>query len=289
MSHPPEEQPVPTDHWYVALRSAMVVGPTPCIARVAGRELAVWREPQGQIRSSDGSTALVEAHGYVWACLGQRPPDLPALPEPIARAGYVCHQRTVRVKANYRLALENSLDFSHGAFVHPFTQPSWWLHRLARERHLETTYRPTPHGLYLEGRLNGKLTYTHEFTLPDRLRLVVLPDSRWAIDLVVYHVPEDAAHCRMEILFGRRALWASKARLPIYKPGTLLIHRQDIRIIEAQQRARHGGLPPREEHCAADGFTLLLRHILDAAAEGAWPPADTDASAMVSRRILIKV
>ena len=260
-------------HWYVAAPAGRV-GEAPLAVRVGGEAFALVRDAEGVARV-DGAGPHVCEHGhYVWAWLGDEgPTGPPPAAEPLARPGYAFEQRTVVVRANWRLVLENSLDFAHSAFVHPYTQPTWLIHKLGGSNVMTATYRPTPGGLAVEGRLGRFRAYRHHFDLPDRLRLVILPDTPFAVDLVVHHVPEDARTTRMEVLMGRRA-WPFEPRGPVFKPGDLLIHRQDVAIVEAQQAALDAGPPPREFHCAADAYTLLLRRVLDAAAAGGWSPPD---------------
>lgn len=253
-----------TDHWYIA---HPVSRPGP--ARVGGRDVA-------------DLPTRVHQH-YVWAWYGDGepshdPPDL----APLARAGYAFEQRTIRVRANWQLVLENSLDFAHSAYVHPFTQPSWALHQLGGALTMQATYRPTPDGLQVDGKLGRFRAYAHSFALPDRLRLVVLPDTPVAVDLVVHHVPEDERTTRMEVLMGRRAL-PFEGREPRFKDGLLLIHEQDVAIVEAQQAALDAGPTVVEQHCAADAYTLLLRRVLDAAAQGGWTPPDVEPRTIAMR------
>ena len=258
----------------------MRLGATAERVRVAGRDLVVSRDATG---APVGELPLLEQDHYVWAWLGAGPPGPPPTPlPPLARRGYAFEQRTIRVAAGYRLVLENSLDFAHSAFVHPFTQPTWLLHRLGGPKHMHATYAPTPSGLAVEGRLGRVRAYLHTFDLPDRLRLVILPDTPVAVDLVVHHVPEDARTTRMEVLFGKPGFGLAR-RGPTFKPGQLLIHDQDVAIVEAQQRALDAGPPASEVSCAADAYTLLLRHVLDQALAGGWQPPDTAPRAVAMR------
>lgn len=263
----------PRPNWYVAAPASRV-GEAPLPVRVNGEDLVLVRDAEGVARV-DGVGPQVLEHGhYVWAWIGEEPPTgAPPEAEPLSRPGYAFEQRTIRVRANWRLVLENSLDFAHSAFVHPYTQPTWLIHKLGGSNVMTATYRPTPGGLAVEGRLGRFRAYRHSFDLPDRLRLVILPATPFAVDLVVHHVPEDARTTRMEVLMGRRA-WPFEARGPVFKPGLMLIHEQDVAIVEAQQAALDAGPAPREFHCAADAYTLLLRRVLDAAERGGWTPPD---------------
>lgn len=272
----------PRDHWYVAAPSACV-GAALLAVRVNGVAFEVARDASGVPAPVGEGPPLVEHGHYVWAWLGDGPPQgAPRDAEPLARRGYAFEQRTIRVRANWRLVLENSLDFAHSAFVHPYTQPTWLIHRLGGTNVMTATYRPTPAGLAVEGRWGRLRAYEHHFDLPDRLRLVILPGTPFAVDLVVHHVPEDARTTRMEVLLGRRAL-PFERRGPAFKPGMLLIHEQDVAIVEAQQAALDAGPPAFEFHCAADAYTLLLRRVLDAAARGGWTPPEAGPRAVEMR------
>ncbi len=240
------------------------------VFRVAGREVALTRGAEGRILAEEGT--ILEQDAYVWLFVGDGEPN--GRPAPLGlfhRQGYAFSQRTVRVRADYRWVLENSLDFSHGAIAHPFTQPSWLLKHLKGLPPLEATYRPTPEGLEVVGKL-GKLTvFHHSFMLPDRLRLVILPGTPFEVEIVVLHVPEDRRSCRMEVALARRALpW--EGRTPRFVHGSLLVHRQDVVIVEAQQAALDAGPAIGERHCEADAYTLLMRRVLAAAADGGWDP-----------------
>lgn len=219
----------------------------------------------------DSELAVREASHYVWLFLGTAPTTDPPDLGLYRRPGYTFSQRTVRVAANYRWALENSLDFSHSAYVHPWTQPSWALHALRWLPPMSATYRSTDVGLEVEGALNGHVLYQHRFVLPDRLELVILPNSRSPVELAVHHIPESARTTRMEILLGRKA-WPWESASVRFFPGSLLVHRQDIVIVEAQQEAIDAGPPLTERHCAADAYTLLMRRILAAAEGDGWNP-----------------
>ena len=263
----------PRPHWYV-VAPACRVGEAPIAVRVGGLCLTLVRDAERVARVVGEGPPIVEHGHYVWAWLGEGDPTgPPPLAEALARPGYAFEQRTIHVRASWRLVLENSLDFAHSAFVHPYTQPTWLIHKLGGSSVMTATYRPTPGGLAVSGRLGRLRAYEHHFDLPDRLRLVILPGTPFAVDLVVHHVPEDDRTTRMEVLMGRRA-WPLEARGPIFKAGDLLIHRQDVAIVEAQQAALDAGPPPHEFHCAADAYTLLLRRVLDAAERGGWEPPD---------------
>lgn len=275
------------DHWYVACPASSLtstgLGGAAVEARVAGRSLLLTRDDEGRPTAGPGGPAIAEHAHYIWAWHGHgAPTGPPPNLAPLTRAGYAFEQRTIRVRANWRLVLENSLDFAHSAFVHPLTQPTWLLHQLGTALTMQATYQPTATGLTVDGRLGRFRAYAHAFDLPDRLRLVVLPDTPLAVDLVVHHVPEDAHSTRMEVLMGRRAL-PFESRQPRVKPGLLLIHEQDLAIVEAQQAARDAGPPIVEQHCAADAYTLLMRRVLDAAAAGGWTPPDQEPKTIAMR------
>ncbi len=289
MDVPEDPAPPPSGHttgprpnWYIALPASKLAR-EPVAVRVGGEDLTLARDAGGAPVVAGGGRHLAEHGHYIWVWLGEGAPQAtPRDAEPLARAGYAFEQRTIRVRANWRLVLENSLDFSHSAFVHPYTQPTWLIHKLGGSNVMTATYRPTSGGLAVEGRLGRFRAYEHAFDLPDRLRLVILPGTPFAVDLVVHHVPEDAHTTRMEVLMGRRA-WPFEARGPVFKPGDMLIHRQDVAIVEAQQAALDAGPAPREFHCAADAYTLLMRRVLDAAERDGWAPPDVGARSVAMR------
>lgn len=264
----------PPGYWYVACASR-ALGPAPLPVRVAGVELTLRRDPEGTITASDGRR-VIEAQHYLWVYLGDGDGTVDG-PKPYPlfdrkRRAFV--QRTVSVASDYRLMLENSLDLAHSSFVHPFTQPTWLLHRVGLGRAvMDVTYWPTHEGLEVEGRLGTRLVFRQAFALPDRMRLWVMPDTPFEVEVTVYHVPETARTCRLEVAISRPALpWESSR--PRWAPRPLLIHRQDLRIVEAQQRALDEGPSLPERHCEADAYTLLLRRVLAAACEGGWGAGD---------------
>lgn len=257
------------DHWYVVCPASRVTTERQ-VFQVAGLDVPIWRSPEGTVMG-EGPTVREQDH-YVWAFVGDGLPEAgPAPMELFRRKGYAFSQRTVRVRSDYRWVLENSLDFSHGAIAHPFTQPSWFLKFLRGLPPLVATYRPTPDGLEVVGKLGRWEVFHHSFALPDRLRLVILPGTPFEVALVVLHVPEDRRTTRMEVALSRRA-WPWEGRTPRFVPGSLLVHRQDLVIVEAQQAALDAGPVLAERHCEADAYTLLLRRILAAAATEGWDP-----------------
>jgi len=198
--------------------------------------------------------------------VGEGPPGpLPGLP-PTAGRRTRAERRTVWMPASARLTLENSLDFSHSAFVHAWAQPSWLMHGWPGLPPLQARYRSEADGLSVTASLGRVIVFHHRFVLPDWLQLVFLPNSPWPLDVIVHHVPETGRSCRMEVLV-RRPAWPWENRLPPTAIGTLLVHRQDRQILRAQQRAlsRQEGV---EWHCEADAYTLLLRRVIEAAARG---------------------
>jgi len=232
-----------------------------------------------------GGLTVVESGPYVWAWAGDRPPEghAPRLGA-LDRPGYRFTQRTVRVKANYHWVLENSLDFSHSAFVHPWTQPSWLLHKLWGLPAMTATYQATPTGLEVRSSLGDWLLFWHRFVLPDRLELVILPTSPCPLEVVVHHVPETRTFTRMEVLVAMKA-WPWQRRDCRFYPDSLLVHRQDVVIVEAQQTWIDRFPDEHERHCAADAYTLLMRRVLKAACEGGWDPGDSLTPRSVAIRI----
>lgn len=232
-----------------------------------------WYVAGPSSRRRPGHEPAASRDGYDWEFRGpgdpgEGPPHLDILDQ----AGYAFEMRTIPLCADWRLALENSLDFAHSAFVHAWTSPVWLLHHLRRGMGVEAEFRPTADGLVVDARSGGLLLYRHAFHVPDRMRLALLPDSARPMDVLVHHVPDGPGLCRMEVLVARRCLpWERPHRpgAPIpFRPGALRLHQQDVRIVEAQHAAWSREAPAPERHCAADAYTLLLRRVLRAAAAG---------------------
>lgn len=211
--------------------------------------------------------------GYDWEFKGPGDPgDGPPHLDILDQTAFAYEMRTIQVGADWRLVLENSLDFAHSAFVHAWTSPVWLLHHLRRGMGVEAGYRPTADGLTVEARSGRTLIFRHSFHVPDRMRLALLPDTARPVDVLVHHVPEGPDRSRMEVLVARKRWpWERPYRpgdaIP-FKPGALELHRQDVRMVEAQQKVWSTEPPGQERHCAADAYTLLLRRVLEAAGEG---------------------
>ncbi|MBC7544752.1 MAG: hypothetical protein H7338_18675 [Candidatus Sericytochromatia bacterium] len=209
------------DHWYV-LRPAMQVGSGPVAVAICGRTVQLWRTVGGAVTSDDPDLRLCEVDDYVGAYIGHgEPAASPRLPDPV-RAGCLRELRTIWMPADHRLVLENSLDFAHSAFVHPWSQPSWLLHLRSGLPALQTTYRTDAGGLSVRARWGRYTMFDHYFSLPDRLRLIVLPDSPWPLDVIVHHVPETADRSRMEVLV-RRPAWPWESGGARFRTGDLLV------------------------------------------------------------------
>ena len=252
--------------WYAALPVGLLATARRPVMG-AGRLLEAWLDETGLPRVAPDLPWIVQ-DGYVWVCPIQaatalRPPEISVL----RSYGHTHTQRTVLVNAAPHLVLENSLDFAHGPWVHPWTQPAWLLARLGLRGPMVVTYGPRPAGLGLEGRLGGRLVYEHTFVLPDKLRLVILPGTPLATEVNVFHVPEGPLRTRLEVLLSRRRLPWERSGIR-FEPGSLAVHQQDVAILEPQQRALDSGVQLVEHHTEADGCTLLLRQVLAAAAAG---------------------
>ncbi len=229
----------------------------------------------GRALSCAGPEA-VPRDGYTWTWLGPgEAPDLPPRLDILDQPGYAFEQRTIPVRADWRLVLENSLDFAHSSHLHAWTSPVWLIHHLRPGTRIDATYRVTADGLTVDGRAGAILAFRHSFHLPDRLRLTLLPDGARPLDVLVQHVPESAGRSRMEVLVARRKWpwepsYAAGRPIP-FKRGALALHRQDVAIVESQHAAWEHSQPGPERHCAADAYTLLMRRILAGAAEGRLP------------------
>lgn len=226
------------------------------------------------VSSSAPEAALEDGYAWIWHGAGEAPGPPPRL-EILDQPGYAFEQRTIPVRADWRLVLENSLDFAHSSHLHAWTSPVWLIHHLRPGTTMAATYRATADGLTVDGRAGEILAFRHSFHLPDRLRLTLLPDGARPLDVLVHHVPEAAGRSRMEVLVGRRK-WPWERRYatgrPIpFKPGALALHHQDVAIVESQHEAWERAEAGPERHCAADAYTLLMRRILAAAAEGRTP------------------
>lgn len=227
--------------------------------------------PSSQMPQADSGEQVQD--GYVWRFLGpgkpgSGPPPLDILDQPAC----AFEMRTVPMAADWRLVLENSLDFAHSAFVHSWTSPVWLIHHLRRGLEVEADYRPTADGLTVDARAGKTVLFRHSYHVPDRMRLTLLPDGARPVDVLVHHAPDGPGRTRMEILVARKRWpWERPYRpgQPIgFKPGALELHRQDARIVEAQQQLWGQLAPEPERHCAADAYTLLMRRVLEAAADG---------------------
>jgi len=282
-------------HWYVVCPAVRVSHAASEPFAVCGFHIGLRRNPDRTITCTEirrpvggvpeatplivkecapgGTLPWVEKDGYVWAYLGRdaSPHPPPAL-EPLHDGDMVFETRTIPVRADWRLVLENSLDFAHSAILHSWSSPIWLMHRFSRQWIVEARYQRTADGLTVDGLLGRRTLFRHSFHLPDRMRLTLLPDKSRPMDVVVHHVPEGPGVSRMEILAGRRrAPWEPRhsPERPIrFREGALRLHRQDVEICELQQRVWERLRPDPERHCAADAYTLLLRRVLEDAAAG---------------------
>jgi hypothetical protein len=245
-------------------------------ASLAGTEAGPMRSG-----SPSASGATVEQDGYVWEFRG---PDGPLGGPPrldiLDRPRYVFEMRTIPIAADWRLVLENSLDFAHSSFLHAWSSPVWAIHHLRRSTVVEAEFGPIADGLAVDARVGPMRIFRHAFHLPDRMRLTLLPDTARPLDVLVHHVPDAPGRSRMEVLVGRPAWpwerpYREGAAIP-FKPGALLLHKQDKQIVEAQHQAWLRSAPAQERSSAADAYTLLLRRVLEGVAElGANQPTRT--------------
>jgi hypothetical protein len=257
----------------------------PVVRMVGGQRLSVCLGPDGHPVDTEQGAPLKASDGFAWMAWGDRPASPPPRLELPNRRGYRLIHHTVPAPADFRLALENSLDLIHSSFVHTLTQPSWYLRRLPGLPPVEVAYQATTDGLEVEARLWGRVIFRQRFHLPDRIWLQILPESPVTVELEVHHVPESPTSCRMEITLGHPTLRQPPPRLAL-ADRLLKLHCQDLAVLEAQQRTLSlPGTPFTERHCAADAYTLLMRRILDLAAAGQWPPADLGERRVVHIRL----
>lgn len=256
------------DQWYIARRSSDL-GTVPQTVLLGGTEIGLWRDERGDVHAQPARTCE-ERDGYLWVWTGAEAPSSGplAIADPFQGRG-VWVRLTQRVKAGFLDSVENTVDLIHPLFAHPWTHPLWWAHRLGIQASMRVVITPDALGWTAEGFMWGRRIMWQEVRLPDRVRLLLLPDTALATDAFVHHVPETPAMTRFEILLGRRcAPWERPGATD--GPQAWLLHRQDRVILEALQRCRTRHGPVAECHARADAYTLLFRRIFRLAQEGRW-------------------
>lgn len=272
------------DHWYVVCPRP-AVGEAPRAFTCAG-EAARYHLADGAVACDRPELRIAEQDGYVWLWHGEGAPDRPPDPLPQVHVpGTVWERGSVAVEAPWADFVENTLDLVHPMFAHPWTHPTWWLHRMGVRPVFEAEVRMTETGWIAEAFLDLPFRprwrfMWQEFRLPDRVRLVATPPAldpaagiaAGAMEVIAHHAPETAYRTRMEYLMGRRAFPFERPRF-IERPGGRWLHAQDRLILEglAGNRRRFGA--GREANVPADAYTLLFRKVAAEVAAGRWAEA----------------
>lgn len=268
------------DYWYV-VAPLPALGAAPRVITCAG-EAAGYVHAAGVLRCDRPELHVAAQDGYAWLWHGAGAPDRPPDPLPQVHApGTVWERGSVAVDAPWSDFVENTLDLVHPMFAHPWTHPTWWLHRLGVRPVFEAEVTMTATGweasAYLDLPFRPRWRFMwQEFRLPDRVRLVTMPQAAdpavGAVEVIAHHVPETAGRTRMEYVLGRKAFLLERPRW-IEVPGGRWLHDQDRTILEglAANRRRFGA--GREAHVGADAYTLLFRKVVAEAAAGRWADA----------------
>lgn len=229
----------------------------------------------------------VEQDGYVWVWLSDKTPSSPPCLEGFEEHRWL--QGEMPMNCHFSKGLENSLDWCHAVFTHPWTHGQFYLTLLqglrknpfapfARLWRRDSLYEsllqglttqqveivPTEDGLIVRGpkQDDGKEPLvTLTFRLPCRAEVAV--SGRAANRIILHFVPTGEDRCRMEWLmtswrpFGPRVRWVEKENSVL---------QQDRLLLESISS------PPgaQERSVEADAPALLLRRILDWAARGEW-------------------
>lgn len=225
------------------------------------------------IRANVGVPAFrcLEQDGYVWVWIGAEPPQ-PDTPSTIAHFHrYRWKQGTMLFACSFVSAIENSLDWCHAAFTHPWTHPHWFASKLHGIRDQPYECRVTEHGLVVFAPVTkdaaaavpaGALKI--DFTLPDRIAFCVGSDDPL---IVLRFVPVNPAACRLE--------WLARRTLPLgprirWSHRTPTVFAQDRKVLESAQEWYDRGDPNFERSVEADAASLLVRRVIALAAEGRW-------------------
>ncbi|HEX6394398.1 MAG TPA: aromatic ring-hydroxylating dioxygenase subunit alpha [Acidimicrobiales bacterium] len=213
----------------------------------------------------------VEQDGYVWVSLAKEPyqPNPPRI-ERFARTGGV--QGSAILRCDWKMALENNLDWCHPVFTHPWTHPQFYMRLLHGSQDSPYELRTTESGFVMFWPPVGENDPTPEdpdvlvvFELPNRVTVSVrhlLGDKGPRIPATIFHfVPTGDGVCRVEFMFpvGGTRYW--------YTPRGGPILAQDRVVLESAQRTGARS----QVSVKADASTLLFRRVLNLAAEGEWP------------------
>jgi phenylpropionate dioxygenase-like ring-hydroxylating dioxygenase large terminal subunit len=213
----------------------------------------------------------IERDGYVWVWIGAGPPQ-PEMPPTIANFGrHRWIQGTMLFACSFVSAIENSLDWCHAAFAHPWTHPHWFASKLHGMRNQPYEYRVTERGLVVFAPITKDAAadvpakaLKIDFALPDRIVFSVGSDDPL---IILRFVPINPAACRLE--------WLARRTLPIgprirWSDRTPTVFAQDRKVLESAQEWYDCGDEHLERSVEADAASLLVRRIIALAAEGRW-------------------
>lgn len=227
------------------------------------------RPPNGAVVPS---WPCLERDGYIWVWMGEAdaaPTSCPMIPE---FPRHTWFQGSQLWHCSSLAALENNLDWCHPTFAHPGLHPQYFAVQQRGFQEQAYEMRVLPHGLVVFAPPTPSATTQPDspivqlrFTLPDRITLWRPADG---FHLIIHFVPTSATTCRCEWLLH-------KPPMPEAPPVTWTetepeIFAQDRQILEgAQRRAERYGAP-FACNVPADTAPLLIRRIVDLAAQGQW-------------------
>jgi nitrite reductase/ring-hydroxylating ferredoxin subunit len=227
----------------------------------------------------------LEQDGYIWVWMGapaHEPTYRPSLP---LFTQYRWLQGAQEWRCAALHALENSLDWCHPAFAHPDT------HRQARMvqqygfREQAYEMRLLPQGLVVfapptasaDAPIPAQLQTLLRFDFPDRI-LVSFPQSELCV--IKHVVPTGVNTCRVEWLLHHAGLTGAGVMWAEEEPE---IFAQDRRLLEGAQLWYDTAGDEFERSVEADASTLMLRRMMDLAAQGRW---ETERAGLRQRRIV---
>ena len=224
-----------------------------------------------------------EQDGYVWVSLAEEPTEQnPPRIGRFARTGGV--QGSATIRCDWKMALENNLDWCHPVFTHPWTHPQFYMRLLHGSQDSPYELRTTDSGFVMFWPPVGETDPTPEdpdvlvvYEVPNRVTVSVrhlLGDKGPRIPATIFHfVPTGDGVCRVEFMFplGGTRYW--------YTPWGGPILAQDRAVLESAQRTATG----TQVSVKADASTLLFRRILTLATEGDWPG---ERAAIPARRVV---
>jgi hypothetical protein len=182
-------------------------------------------------------------------------------------------------------ALENNVDWCHPAFAHPGTHPQSMHVQERGFRESAYEMRVLPHGLVVfapptataDAPIPEQSGLVLRFELPNR---VTLHRPQADMRIILHFVPTGANTCRLEWLLHYAGLTG---------PGVTWteqegeVFAQDRRILEGAQRWYDRGGETFEHSVEADAAPLLLRRIIELAAQGRW---EAERATLRQRRVV---